>query len=89
MMKDDILRELEAVCRAQFPKYTGAIAGSTRRDDIPDWDSLRHLELFMAIERKFNIRFTMDEVVRLVSVGEIADCALSKRLNISAQADPA
>jgi acyl carrier protein len=39
--------------------------------DIPNWDSLGHLRLFMAIEEKFGIKFTAKEILQLLSIEQI------------------
>jgi acyl carrier protein len=45
----------------------------TTAEDVYGWDSVRHVELLVAIERAFGIRFTTGEVATLESVGELAD----------------
>jgi len=39
------------------------------RDEHPEWDSLAHLRLVTAIEQEFGIRFTMEEVERITTLG--------------------
>lgn len=41
--------------------------------DVPEWDSLSHITLIVAIEREFRIRFTTAEVAGLMNVGDLAD----------------
>ncbi|MDJ0950863.1 MAG: acyl carrier protein [Alphaproteobacteria bacterium] len=35
------------------------------------WDSLKHLELVMAIEGAYSVKFTMPEIIGLNSLGSI------------------
>ena len=35
------------------------------------WDSLKHLELVMAIERAYSVQFSMPEIVGLDSLGSM------------------
>lgn len=44
------------------------------------WDSLKHIELIMAIEQEFGIRFDSAEVPALTSVGSIRRILLEKGL---------
>lgn len=37
-------------------------------DDIESWDSLRHLNLVLAIEQEFELQFTPEEIEQLLSV---------------------
>lgn len=47
------------------------LSASTVRDDIPEWDSLGHLNLMLALEEAFNVSFSVEEMPRLVSVAAI------------------
>ena len=38
---------------------------------LEDWDSLRHLNIVMAIEEEFNIKFTADELLNLLDFDTI------------------
>lgn len=46
---------------------------ATVADDIDGWDSLEHIDLIIAVERRFGIKFTMGEVNGMKNVGEMAD----------------
>jgi acyl carrier protein len=54
-----------------FPEMTAA--------DYDDWDSLAQIQLIVAVERKFNIKFSTDEVLNLKNVGEFAAITEAKR----------
>ena len=40
-------------------------------EDVENWDSLTHINLIVAIEKEFRIRFTTAEVSGLKNVGEL------------------
>ena len=42
-------------------------------DDIEDWDSLEHINLIVAVERHFGMKFSMGEVTGMKNVGAMAD----------------
>ena len=50
----------------------------TTANDIEDWDSLEHINLVVAVEKKFNIKFNMGEVNNMKNVGEMADIILKR-----------
>ncbi len=41
--------------------------------DIDNWDSLRHLMLIVEIEKKFEIKFTDDELISLIDYNSICE----------------
>lgn len=47
-------------------------------ENISNWDSIRHLNLVMALEEAFGVSFTSDELGRLTSYRAIVD-ALGQR----------
>ena len=50
----------------------------TSADDIDESDSLSHIQLIVAIEKAFGIKFTSKEIMSWKNVGEMVDCILSK-----------
>lgn len=48
-------------------------------DDIPEWDSLGHLNLFMALEQEFKIKFSSEEIIDNDSIKKI-DTLLQKKV---------
>ena len=39
-------------------------------EDVEDWTSLTHIQLIVAVEKKFGVKFTTVEVMTLKNVGE-------------------
>ena len=40
-------------------------------DDIEDWDSFTHINLIIAIEMEFGIKFKQNEIQNFANVGEL------------------
>jgi acyl carrier protein len=54
------------------------IDSTTSTETQPKWDSLRHMNLILAIEDEFSVRFSDEEIPLLTSVAAI-EKALAKR----------
>ncbi len=39
--------------------------------DIPGWDSLTHVQIMVAVERAFGIRFRTGDIAGMATVGEL------------------
>jgi acyl carrier protein len=46
---------------------------------LPQWDSLAHFDLVMALENHFKVKFTLDEIIELQSVATIRQLIQKKK----------
>ena len=78
MSRESILNELQEIFCELFDDSTLIINENTSSNDIADWDSLEHINLILAIESSFNIKFNMDEIAALKDVNSIIDAISEK-----------
>ena len=78
MTREEIFKGLDEVFQEVFDDETIHVTDSTTADDIEDWDSLEHINLVVAIENHFNVKFNMGEVTAFKNVGEIVDKIIEK-----------
>ena len=69
MTREDIFRQLTEIFRDVFDDEEIVLTDRTTADDIEDWDSLEQINLLVAIEKKFNIKFRLADVSGLENVG--------------------
>ena len=75
----DVLTELNGVFRKVFGNGIPTITRMTMADDIEDWDSLTHMMLIAAVEKKFSVKFSFNELPLLQNVGDLVDSIDEKR----------
>jgi len=73
MTREEVFEKLNEVFRDVFDDEDITVSDETTAADIEDWDSLEHINLIVAVERAFGIKFTMGETTGLKNVGEMAD----------------
>jgi len=74
----NIHEQLTDVFRNVFDDDAIVIIPETSADDIEGWDSLSHVNLIIAVELKFNIEFTQQEIRSFSNVGEMEKCIENK-----------
>ncbi|MCR5416407.1 MAG: acyl carrier protein [Pseudobutyrivibrio sp.] len=78
MTREGVFKELTEIFWDVFDDEDIELTDETTADDIEDWDSLEQINLVVACEKKFNIKFDMKEIQSLKNVGEMVDTILSK-----------
>lgn len=78
MTKQEILSQVEEIFRDVLDNEEIVLIDATTANDVEDWDSLTHIQLIVAIEKHFGIKFTSKEILSWANVGEMIDCIESK-----------
>jgi acyl carrier protein len=61
----DVRQETQEVFRQVFDDPELVLSNEMTADDIMGWDSLAHINLMVAIEKRFRIKFGTAEISRL------------------------
>ena len=67
------LEELTPVFRQVFDDDSILLTRNSTADDIDDWDSLTHMNLVIAVELRFKVKFALGELQTLKNVGDMLD----------------
>lgn len=73
-----VLEKLTAIFREVFDDENIVIGPETTANDIEGWDSLSHVNLIVAVETRFNIRFSKKELLIFRHVGDLLASIESK-----------
>jgi acyl carrier protein len=74
----DMLAELTPIFHEVFDDDSIVITRQTTANDVDAWDSLSHMNMVMAVEVKFGIRFALGELQTLKNVGDLIDLTEKK-----------
>lgn len=73
MTRAEILDKMTGVFRAIFDDETITLTDETTAADIEDWDSLEQINILVALEKLFEMKFTAADVEKLQNVGGMVD----------------
>ena len=75
--RNGFLRRLEPIFRDVLdPALT--LTEELDASTVPQWDSLNHISLIVAIEGEFGIELTVDELATLRNVGDLVNVLVKK-----------
>lgn len=78
MDKTEILLKVQQIFKDVLDDESIVLTNETTANDVEGWDSLTHIQLIVAIEKLFKIKFTSKEILSWKNVGEMIDCIHSK-----------
>tara|TARA_Y100000385_G_C12547060_1_gene406274 strand:- start:250 stop:483 length:234 start_codon:yes stop_codon:yes gene_type:complete len=55
---------------------------SLTKEDISNWDSLKHMDLVVTLEKEYNMTLEMEEIINLNSVKTIISTLKNKGINV-------
>lgn len=79
MASQDIIAELTNVFRDVLDLPELVLKSETTAADVPEWDSLSHVQLVVAVERHFKIKFDAREIRGFKNIGDMSQ-AIRTRL---------
>jgi acyl carrier protein len=78
MDRNEILNTVNNVFIDVLDDDSLVLTEATTANDVEEWDSLNHIQLVVAIERQFKIRFASQEILSWQNVGEMVDSIATK-----------
>jgi acyl carrier protein len=78
MDKPEILKKVNDIFIDILENEGIVLTMGTTANDVEDWDSLNHIQLVVAIEKEFKIRFASREIQSWNTVGEMVNSIWSK-----------
>jgi acyl carrier protein len=73
MQQQDIYAQLTTIFHDLFDDDSLALTPELTAADVPDWDSFNHINLIVAIESRFKIKFQTAELESMHTVSHLVD----------------
>lgn len=73
MDNNEILNQVQDIFHDILDNESIVLTSETTANDVDDWDSLTHIQLVVAIEKHFKIKFSSKEILSWKDVGEMID----------------
>ena len=67
-----IIQEIQPIFRDVLDQPSLQLSEESNASNVDDWDSLAHVNLIVAIEKHYRIKFALGELQDLKNVGEMA-----------------
>ena len=78
MSEVDVAARTYQIVAAVLNVDAAALDRSSSPDTILTWDSLRHVQLVLAIEESFGIQFAVEDIDGMGTVGAVVDAVQRK-----------
>jgi acyl carrier protein len=77
---EQIYQKLTEIFREIFDDQSIVPTPDMKAGDVPEWDSLNHINLVVAIEARFKVKFKSTELESLQNVGHLVEL-IERKLN--------
>ena len=78
---EDIITKVNQIFNDVLDNEEIILTKETTANDIDEWDSLTNIQLVVAIEKYFRIRFSSNEIQSFKNIGELS-LSISKKLTL-------
>lgn len=78
MNNQEILKQVKQIFIGVLDNKDIVLNEETTANDVEEWDSLTHIQLVVAIEKHFNIRFTSSEIQKWKNIGDLLNSISAK-----------
>jgi acyl carrier protein len=78
-MNDNLWNDLTMIFRESLDNESLTLTEATTAKDVEGWDSITHVLIMVAVEKKFRVKFTAGEIQQLKNVGELAGLIRGKQ----------
>ena len=78
MKTDALLAALRPILCDIFERDDLELTCDTKASDIEEWDSLAHIQIILAVSKRFNVHLTTQDIASWETVGSMVECLQKK-----------
>mgnify|MGYP002386253605 CR=1 FL=1 len=78
MDKSLVLQEINKICQRVFRNESLTVTEDTTAKDVDGWDSISNLFLIDELEKNFNMKFELDDILNAQNIGDLATVISNK-----------
>lgn len=78
LQPDNALERVQEIFKDVFDQRDLVIGRASSAATVDGWDSLTHINLVVAVEQEFGVRFALGELQELKNVGDMIDLIIRK-----------
>lgn len=73
MNTNEIIQQVNDIFKDVLDNDDIKLTEDTTANDVDEWDSLNHIQLIVAIEKHFKVRFTTSEIYKWKNIGDMCN----------------
>ncbi len=73
MNRIEILEKINHILKDVFDDDSLVVTESTELSDIEGWDSIAQITIIATIEKEFNVRFRLEDILETKSINKLID----------------
>lgn len=81
MERNEIFLGIVEILKDIFDDDELEIYENTCSEDIEDWDSLEYINIIVAVEKRFKVKFSVEDIKNIEDVGAMVNLVERKMLN--------
>lgn len=78
-MTDQVLDRVRRVASELFDVPLSGITSESTPATLENWDSVQQLNLVLALEEEFGVRFEPEDMEKMQSIGQVADAVRARQ----------
>lgn len=71
-MTSTVLDQIRTIASDLFGVSADKVTAASTPETIETWDSIQHLNLVLALEEKFGVQLSPEEIEQMKSIGDVA-----------------